>query len=227
MITIKKSPKPVAIDEWLSQLMEEAAKYAFDAGLYDLPDEYSNIAKAKVRAKAVERYGEPSVDPVALREREAVLKQRGEQVRDKVHANHLWKETARSFAVDAAQALPGWRVGCVIALLFALWGFAHQERSWHSWIVLTLSATLSVLVLPALPVFLRFGVRSTANLVSALHQIGTLVFIEYKQARLESLAHAQQDLRRQLDQWVEEKLSLLIAEYQHNKHIAIRARLAA
>lgn len=227
MITTKKSPKPVAIDEWLSQLMEEAAKYAFDAGLYDLPDEYSNIAKAKVRAKAVERYGEPGADPVALREREAVLKQRGQEVRDKVLANHLWEETTRSFASAAAQALPGWRVGCVISLLFALWGFAHQEQTWHSWVVLTLSAALSVLVLPVLPVILRFGVCVTANLVSVLRQIGTLLVIEYKQARLESLAHAQQDLRRQLDQWVEEKLSLLIAEYQHNKHIAIRARLAA
>src|SRR5262249_47552159 len=148
MMTIKKSPACVAIDEWLTQQMEEAANYAFPAGLYDLPDEYRGIAEAKVRAKATELYGEPSAESAALRERQAALRQRADDLREKMHANAIWKEAARSFALDASQALPGWRVGCLVSLLFALWGLAHRERTWDGWAVLALSAALAILLLP-------------------------------------------------------------------------------
>jgi hypothetical protein len=211
----------------LSQLSGQAAHYAFPAGLYDLPDDYTGIAAAKVRAKAMELYGEPGTEPATLRERQAILQQRGEELRDKLIANPIWKETVRAFAMNAPKVLPTWRVACLVSLLFALWGLLHQERTWDGWAVLTLSATLAVLLLLVLPVIIRFAAQLAVDVANFLRHAGTLLLLEYKQARLESQANAEQDLRRRLEQWVEEKMGLLLAEYQHNTNIALKARLAA
>jgi len=76
-MTMKKSRAPVAVDEWPRQQMDEASHYAFPAGLYDLPDDYTGIAEAKVRARAMELYGKPGAEPATRRERQAISQRAG------------------------------------------------------------------------------------------------------------------------------------------------------
>src|ERR1700722_1618557 len=178
MMTSRNSQQRSSVDEWLRQQMEEAASYAFPAGLYDLPDEYRNIADAKVRAKAVEVYGERGTAPDTLRERRTELRQRGQELRGKIVDNPIWKENSRSFASDAAKTLPGWRIASVVSLLFALWGLAHRERTWDGWALLLVSATLAVLVLPVLPVVARFGRQIALSFVASLRQVAALLLVQ-------------------------------------------------
>lgn len=222
--------KPFAepmIDEWLRQQQEEAASYAYPAGLYGLPDEYKGIVGAKVRAKARELYGEPGADLVALSERQIALINRRGELLGKIEAHPLRDSVTEFLATDVARALPSWRVGAVVSITFALWGLLRHERTWDGWAVLLLSAALTTLILQALPVLLRFVVGLSLRMGGCLRNVAGLLIVDRKLAQLQSTAHREEDLRQRLNQWVEEKTALLLAEYEHNKNMALRARMIA
>jgi hypothetical protein len=84
-----------------------------------------------------------------------------------------------------------------------------------------------VLVFQIVPVFFWVGVEMSVVTCVFLRNTARLIAIERRLGRLEDVLMREEDLRHRSDQWISETTALLLAEYELNKNIAMRARAAA
>jgi hypothetical protein len=212
---------------WLDNQKQKAAEAGSLEGLFGPQGQYKEVVLPTVRAKARDLYGEPTADPVSLRERRAGMAQRREKISASLSATPLSRQLAEIFGSDLTKPLTSWRAGSIISILFGLWGLLHHERTWGTWGILLLGAVLSVLVFQIVPVLFWVVVEMLLVAGVFLRNTARLIAIERRLGRLEEILMREEDLRHRSEQWISETTALLLAEYDLNKNIAMRVHAAA
>jgi len=141
--------------------------------------------------------------------------------------NCLSDRLARILDPDSTAARGGWRPAVIVSIMFCLWGLLRHERTWEAWAVLVLGASCSVLVFQSARSLLRVVTEMSLLTGGLIRNAASLVAIDYRLNRLEAALIREEALRQRSARWVDETMSLLLAEYEHNKNIAVRARAMA
>jgi hypothetical protein len=212
---------------WHDNQRQKAAEAGSLEGLFGPQGQYKEVVLPAVRAKARDLYGEPTADLASLRERRAGMAQRREEILASLSVTPHSRQLAGIYRSDLTKPLTSWRAGSIISILFGLWGLLHHERSCGTWGVLLLGVVLSVLVFQILPV-LFWGVIEILVVSGVfLRNTARLIAIDRRLSRLEEVLTREEDLRHRSEQWISETTALLLAEYELNKNIAMRAHAAA
>jgi hypothetical protein len=221
----KTMPMTPQIQSRLAEYRQRAIEMASQSGLFQVDDRFTEILEPQVRNAAWELHGTPGVAPEVLQQREAALRQRGDEAASRAAA---FFEAVRdaTLAISTARPMFGWRGCLIVVMAAALTGLALPGITLRGCAVLALSAALAVLALPLLPSAVQFTLGAVRAIATCMRDLAAAAMAYHGCRMLQRYAWQAADHRDQVDQWVAVQMGHLVAEYGYHKSLAVSARLA-